>query len=149
MPSTKEPLFETLRKHRKAHKYSVIQLAEILKNEHGIRVAPKTIYNWESDMSKPPIEVLLALMDIYSIPSLLDSFKNKPPLTANMSSRDNDDLVFIPKVVFGDEKLPWGKLKTHEEGQYFIEAVMRLPAVAKADIALMAEFIMLKNGHLE
>jgi len=66
----REPLFQTLRRQRKVHKYSVQKLSELLKS-HNIHVAPKTIYNWETGQSKPSLDVLFALMEIYNIPELL------------------------------------------------------------------------------
>ena len=140
----KENLSQILRRQRKVHKFSVEQLSALLK-EHDINVAPKTIYNWETGQSKPALDVLFALMDIYGVPTLLDGLKNESPKIAYLNNKD--DFVFIPKAGQTKEKPPWGKLETEEEAQRFLEAVMKLPESARADIALMVEFVVFKSSY--
>ena len=63
----------TLRESRINAKMSVKQISDIL-TEQGYKASEKTIYSWESDNSKPDIEILMKLCDLYGIRDILKTF---------------------------------------------------------------------------
>lgn len=64
---------EILKEYRKANKYTVNEVSDLLKQQNFI-AAPKTIYGWESNRSLPDADTLLTLCKIYNIEDILKTF---------------------------------------------------------------------------
>lgn len=62
-----------LRESRINAKMTVEQVSKILTG-HGYKASPKTVYSWENGNSRPDIEVLMKLCDIYGIKDILRTF---------------------------------------------------------------------------
>ncbi len=62
-----------LKQYRKLNEYSVNEVAIKLQT-YSLKVAPKTIYGWESGQSQPDADTLLILCDIYHIDNILETF---------------------------------------------------------------------------
>lgn len=75
---------KVLKTYRKQNQYSINDVAMFLK-EKDIKVAPKTIYGWESGQAQPDADTLLVLCEIYNITDILATFgyveKGTFPLT--------------------------------------------------------------------
>lgn len=62
-----------LRESRVNAKMSVEQVSKIL-TKYGYRASQKTVYSWENGNSRPDIEILMRLCDIYGIKDILKTF---------------------------------------------------------------------------
>lgn len=62
-----------LRESRVNAKMSVEQVSDIL-TENGFKASKKTVYSWENGNSRPDIEVLMKLCDMYGIKDILRTF---------------------------------------------------------------------------
>lgn len=62
-----------LRKSRLTAKMSVDQVSKLLTSQ-GYKASPKTVYSWENGNSRPDIEILMKLCDIYGIKDILRTF---------------------------------------------------------------------------
>lgn len=62
-----------LREARIKTKLSVKQISDILISK-GYKASEKTVYSWESGNSRPDIEILMTLCDIYGIKDILKTF---------------------------------------------------------------------------
>lgn len=62
-----------LRESRVNAKMSVEQVSKIL-TKYGYRASQKTVYSWENWNSRPDIEILMRLCDIYGIKDILKTF---------------------------------------------------------------------------
>lgn len=77
-----------LRESRLNAKMSVGQVSKILM-EQGYKASQKTVYSWENGNSRPDIEILMKLCDIYDIKDILrtfgyDGYKEDGSLQLNM-----------------------------------------------------------------
>lgn len=77
-----------LRQSRITAKMSVEQVSKIL-TECGFKASQKTVYSWENGNSRPDIEILMKLCDIYGIKDILktfgyDGYKNDGSIQLNM-----------------------------------------------------------------
>lgn len=80
----KNPRIATVLKYyRKLNKLSVKQVADIFEEHHN-KVAPKTIYGWESGNTQPDADTLMFLCELYNIENILITFGYKEA-TANDS----------------------------------------------------------------
>lgn len=82
----------TLRASRIRSKMTVEQISKILTNQ-GYKASQKTVYSWENGNSKPDIEILMKLCDIYEIRDVLGAFgyngyKENRSLQLNMKEVD-------------------------------------------------------------
>ncbi len=82
----------TLRASRIRSKMTVEQISKILTNQ-GYKASQKTVYSWENGNSKPDIEILMKLCDIYGIRDVLGAFgyngyKENRSLQLNMKEVD-------------------------------------------------------------
>ena len=71
---------------------TVEQISKILTNQ-GYKASQKTVYSWENGNSKPDIEILMKLCDIYGIRDVLGAFgyngyKENRSLQLNMKEVD-------------------------------------------------------------
>jgi transcriptional regulator with XRE-family HTH domain len=75
---------KVLKAFRKKNHYTVNDVALFLEKK-DVKVAPKTIYGWESGQSQPDADTLLVLCELYNITDILASFgyveKSTFPLT--------------------------------------------------------------------
>lgn len=62
-----------LRESRLNAKMSVDQVSKIL-TAQGYKASQKTVYSWENGNSRPDIEILMKLCDIYGIKDILRTF---------------------------------------------------------------------------
>lgn len=62
-----------LRESRLNSKMSVEQVSKIL-TAQGYKASQKTVYSWETGNSRPDIEILMKLCDIYGIKDILSTF---------------------------------------------------------------------------
>lgn len=81
-----------LRESRLNSKMSVEQVSKIL-TEQGYKASLKTVYSWENGNSRPDIEILMKLCDIYGIKDILktfgyDGYKEDGSLQLNMKEVD-------------------------------------------------------------
>lgn len=81
-----------LRESRLNSKMSVEQVSKIL-TEQGYKASLKTVYSWENGNSRPDIEILMKLCDIYGIKDILktfgyDGYKEDGSLQLNMREVD-------------------------------------------------------------
>lgn len=81
-----------LRESRLNSKMSVDQVSKIL-TEQGYKASQKTVYSWENGNSRPDIETLMKLCDIYGIKDILKTFgyngyKEDGSLQLNMKEVD-------------------------------------------------------------
>jgi len=81
-----------LRKSRLNSKMTVEQVSKIL-TEQGYKASQKTVYSWENGNSRPDIEILMKLCDIYGIKDILktfeyDGYKEDGSLQLNMKEVD-------------------------------------------------------------
>lgn len=81
-----------LRESRLNSKMSVEQVSKIL-TEQGYKASQKTVYSWENGNSRPDIEILMKLCDIYGIKDILKTFgyngyKEDGSLQLNMNEID-------------------------------------------------------------
>ena len=65
-----------LKKYRKLNELSVADVVVELYEKHGVVVAEKTIYGWESNQAHPTSDVFVALCDIYKINNVSEVFIN-------------------------------------------------------------------------
>lgn len=81
-----------LRESRLNSKMTVEQVSKIL-TEQGYKASQKTVYSWENGNSRPDIEILMRLCDIYGIKDILktfgyDGYKEDGSLQLNMKEAD-------------------------------------------------------------
>lgn len=81
-----------LRESRLNSKMSVEQVSKIL-TDQGFKASQKTVYSWENGNSRPDIEILMKLCDIYGIKDILrtfgyDGYKKDGSLQLNMKEID-------------------------------------------------------------
>lgn len=81
-----------LRESRINSKMTVEQVSKIL-TEQGYKASQKTVYSWENGNSRPDIEILMKLCDIYGIKDILktfgyDGYKEDGSLQLNMKEVD-------------------------------------------------------------
>ncbi len=81
-----------LRESRVNAKMSVEQVSKIL-TEYGYRASQKTVYSWENGNSRPDIEILMRLCDMYGIKDILktfgyDGYKEDGSIQLNMKEID-------------------------------------------------------------
>ncbi len=81
-----------LRESRLNSKMTVEQVSKIL-TEQGYKASQKTVYSWENGNSRPDIEILMKLCDIYGIKDILktfgyDGYKEDGSLQLNMKEVD-------------------------------------------------------------
>ena len=62
-----------LREARINSKMTVEQISKLL-TEQGYKASQKTVYSWENGNSRPDIEILMKLGDIYGIRDILGAF---------------------------------------------------------------------------
>lgn len=62
-----------LRESRINAKMTVEQVSKVLTG-HGYKASPKTVYSWENGNSRPDIEILMKLCNIYGIKDILKTF---------------------------------------------------------------------------
>ncbi|MDD6207885.1 MAG: helix-turn-helix transcriptional regulator [Clostridiales bacterium] len=71
----KNPIIsKQLKKYRKLRKMTVHDVALRIEEDHGCKIAEKTIYGWESGQTQPDADTLLYLCTLYNIPDVLYSF---------------------------------------------------------------------------
>ncbi len=68
-----DKIAKVLKAYRKQNQYTVNDVAIFLEGK-DIKVAPKTIYGWESGQSQPDADTLLLLCEIYNITDILAAF---------------------------------------------------------------------------
>lgn len=68
-----ERFSKVLKEYRKKNDLSVKEVSMKL-NEKSIKVAPKTIYGWESGQTQPDADTLLVLCEMYHIDHILNTF---------------------------------------------------------------------------
>lgn len=81
-----------LRESRIKSKMTVEQVSKIL-TKQGYKASQKTVYSWESGNSRPDIEILMKLCDLYGIKDILktfgyDGYKEDGSLRLNMKEVD-------------------------------------------------------------
>lgn len=81
-----------LRESRLNSRMTVEQVSKIL-TEQGYKASQKTVYSWENGNSRPDIEILMKLCDIYGIKDILgtfgyDGYKEDGSLQLNMKEVD-------------------------------------------------------------
>lgn len=81
-----------LRESRIKSQMTVEQVSKIL-TEQGYKASQKTVYSWESGNSRPDIEILMKLCDLYGIKDILktfgyDGYKEDGSLRLNMKEVD-------------------------------------------------------------
>lgn len=64
---------KVLKAFRKKNNYTVNDVALFLEKK-DVKVAPKTIYGWESGQSQPDVDTLLVLCELYNITDILATF---------------------------------------------------------------------------
>lgn len=67
---------QILKEYRHKNHLTVNDVALLL-SDHSIKVAPKTIYGWESGQAKPSADTLLTLCEMYNITDVLAVFGYK------------------------------------------------------------------------
>ena len=77
--------FQMLESLRKKHKYTIKNLMDLLKDDHGIKISQPAITKWEKQGNAPREEIQDALASIYNFNSrnellefLMDSYRVKP-----------------------------------------------------------------------
>lgn len=86
-------LGQTLRNYRKANRYTVQQIVDIMQKEYNIVISPKTLYGWENGQNQPSADNLLILCRIYKITNILEAFgyeeaPEQAPLILSSEERD-------------------------------------------------------------
>lgn len=81
-----------LRESRLNSRMTVEQVSKIL-TKQGYKASQKTVYSWENGNSRPDIEILMKLCDIYGIKDILgtfgyDGYKEDGSLQLNMKEVD-------------------------------------------------------------
>ncbi len=81
-----------LRESRIKSKMTVEQVSNVL-TEQGYKASQKTVYSWENGNSRPDIEILMKLCDLYGIKDILKTFgyngyKEDGSLQLNMKEVD-------------------------------------------------------------
>lgn len=97
----------TLKESRLNAKMTVREISDIL-TKQGYKASEKTIYSWESGNSRPDVEILMKLCDIYGIKDILktfgyDGYKEDGTIQLNMKELD-----IIEKYRFISEHSPDG-----------------------------------------
>lgn len=72
---TKKDVANLLKDARQKNRMSVDEVAAALKT-YGYEIVPKSMYNYESGLSQPPVSMFLALCKIYGIEDLLETLQN-------------------------------------------------------------------------
>lgn len=72
----KQPkIAETLKYYRKKNQLSVNDvIAYLQENLNGKIYSEKTVYGWETNVSKPPVDVFLHLCKLYKIENVMETF---------------------------------------------------------------------------
>lgn len=119
-----------LRESRLNSKMTVEQVSKLL-TEQGYKASQKTVYSWENGNSRPDIEILMKLCDIYGIKDILrtfgyDGYKEDGSLQLNMKEVDmvekyriisthSPDGASVVDTVLDREYAIAGKLKEQSE----------------------------------
>lgn len=90
---------ERLRKAREAKNLSQYKLAELLSQKLNRRVTHHSIYSYERNLRKPPLDVLTALADILGVS--VDYLTGKE----GISDEPEDDLQVLVSAMFRAQKL--------------------------------------------
>lgn len=88
-------LGQTLRDYRKASRYTVQQIVDILQKEYNIVISPKTLYGWENGQNQPSADNLLILCRIYKITNILEAFgyEGVPEQTPLILSNEEREII--------------------------------------------------------
>ena len=88
-------LGQTLRDYRKASRYTVQQIVDILQKEYNIVISPKTLYGWENGQNQPSADNLLILCRIYKITNILETFgyEGVPEQTPLILSNEEREII--------------------------------------------------------
>lgn len=115
-----------LRESRLNSKMSVEQVSKVL-TAQGYKASQKTVYSWENGNSRPDIEILMKLCDIYGIKDILSTFgyngyKEDGSLQLNMKEID-----IIEKYRFVSSHSPDGAsvVDTVLDREYYIAEKMK------------------------
>jgi len=71
---SKKDVANLLKDARSRCRLSVDEVAAALK-EHGFEIVPKSLYNYESGLSSPPVPMFIALCKIYGIENITPGAK--------------------------------------------------------------------------
>jgi len=84
---SKKDVANLLKDSRSRNRMSVEQVATALKS-YGYEIVPKSMYNYESGLSSPPVAMFLALCRIYGIEDVFASIENGCARKIEVSSQE-------------------------------------------------------------
>lgn len=139
-----------LRESRLNSRMTVEQVSKIL-TKQGYKASQKTVYSWENGNSRPDIEILMKLCDIYGIKDILgtfgyDGYKEDGSLQLNMKevdmvekyrliSTNSPDGAVVVDTVLDREYAIAEKLREQKE---------RLEKVQRMDMEVAEEIVPLR-----
>ena len=94
----RNPKLGMLLKQRRLHsRMSVKDVSKSLYKKYGIEVSPKTIYGWESNDSRPPLDTFFAVCYLYCIHDLTKELQEctDPPTPPNTFRITHKEKLFV------------------------------------------------------
>lgn len=94
---------ERIREARKARNLNQHELAELLSKKLERRVPYETVYSYEKNRRKPPVDVLAAIADILGVSVDYLAGRSDSPYSSEPDSAD-DDLQAVVAAIFRAQK---------------------------------------------
>lgn len=94
---------ERIKEARKARNLNQHELAELLGKKLGRRVSNDTVYSYERNLRKPPVDVLTAIADVLGVSVDYLAGRSDSPYSSESDSAD-DDLQAVVSAMFRAQK---------------------------------------------
>ena len=84
---------QVLKEYRKMNRLSVSDVCARLETEYGLRIAPKTVYGWESNQAHPTADTFIIMCEIYGISRVSSMYEKTSPEEELVLSDEEKELV--------------------------------------------------------